>query len=55
LPAIRFRRKIRQSGGSSAIVIPPEILEHLDWKIGDQIEIYTDNGRIIIEKSQKRT
>ena len=48
---VKFKRTIRQSGGSAAIAIPPEILKALDWKIGDSVEIYAEEQRLVAKKS----
>ena len=54
MPIIKFDREIRQSGGSAAITIPKEILQTLNWKIGDKVQLYMDDHRIIIEKTAKK-
>lgn len=46
-----FKRKIRKSGGSASIAIPPEVLEALQWKIGDAIELFPTGQEMIIRKS----
>jgi len=48
---VRFRRTLRQSGGSAAIAIPPEILNALDWKVGDVVELYADEQKLILKKA----
>lgn len=48
---VRFRRTLRQSGGSAAIAIPPEILNALGWKVGDVVELYADEQKLILEKA----
>jgi AbrB family looped-hinge helix DNA binding protein len=53
MPIIKFDREIRQSGGSAAITVPKEILRTLGWKIGDQVELYVDDHRIVIEKAKQ--
>ena len=47
---VKFKRAIRKSGGSAAIAIPPEVLKALKWKIGDVVEIYAEEQKIIIKK-----
>jgi len=47
---VRFRRTIRKSGGSAAIVIPPEVLNALEWKIGDIVEVYAEEQKIVVKK-----
>jgi AbrB family looped-hinge helix DNA binding protein len=50
MAVVKFKRVIRKSGGSAAIVVPPEILEALNWKIGDKVEVYTENGDVVVKK-----
>jgi antitoxin component of MazEF toxin-antitoxin module len=47
---VRFKRTIRKSGGSAAIAIPPEVLNALEWKIGDIVEVYAEEQKIIVKK-----
>jgi antitoxin component of MazEF toxin-antitoxin module len=47
---VRFERIIRKSGGSSSIAIPPEVLDALGWKIGDSVEVYAEEQKIVIKK-----
>ncbi|MGA2681879.1 MAG: AbrB/MazE/SpoVT family DNA-binding domain-containing protein [Candidatus Bathyarchaeia archaeon] len=47
---VKFNRTIRQSGGSAAIAVPPELLNALNWKIGDPVELYADEQKLIIKK-----
>jgi len=47
---VKFTRAIRQSGGSAAIAVPPELLNALNWKIGDQVELYADDQKLVIKK-----
>jgi antitoxin component of MazEF toxin-antitoxin module len=46
-----FKRSIRKSGGTAAITVPPVLIENLGWKIGQEVKIYQDDGRLIIEKA----
>lgn len=48
---VRFKRTIRQSGGSAAVAIPPEILHALTWKIGDVVELYAEEQKLVIRKA----
>lgn len=47
---VRFERIIRKSGGSSSIAIPPEVLNALGWKVGDPVEVYAEEQKIVIKK-----
>jgi antitoxin component of MazEF toxin-antitoxin module len=48
---VRFKRTIRQSGGSAAVAIPPEILHAMGWKVGDVVELYAEEQKLIIKKT----
>jgi hypothetical protein len=50
LVIVKFRRTIRQSGGSAAIAIPPEVLNALSWKIGDLVELYPEEQKLVVQK-----
>jgi len=50
MAVVRFKRTIRKSGGSAAIAIPPEILNALNWKIGDIVELYAEDRKLAIKK-----
>lgn len=47
---VRFKRTIRRSGGSSAIAVPPEIMAALNWKVGDVVELYAEEQKLIVKK-----
>jgi antitoxin component of MazEF toxin-antitoxin module len=51
MSAIKFKRQIRKSGGSASIALPPEILEALGWQIGDKVELWVENGSVVIGKT----
>lgn len=36
---VRARRKLRKSGGSTVVTIPPEMLDLLDFELGDNVEL----------------
>lgn len=47
-------RKLRDSGNSTVLTIPPEILDVADLEAGDEIEIQADmqSGEITIRKKE---
>jgi antitoxin component of MazEF toxin-antitoxin module len=51
MAVVRFKRRIRKSGGSAAIAIPPELLNALNWKIGDAIELHAQEQELIVKKT----
>ena len=49
--AVKFKRKIRRSGGTNAITVPKEILDALNWKLGDDVEVFIEGSRLVVEKA----
>jgi antitoxin component of MazEF toxin-antitoxin module len=47
---VKFKRTIRKSGGSAAIALPPEILEAMGWKVGESVEVYAEESKVIVKK-----
>jgi len=47
---VKFLRKVRKWGDSVVFSIPREILRALDIKVGDEIEVYVSNNKIVVEK-----
>ena len=42
--------KLTKIGNSQGVTLPKEILEQGDFSLGDSLEVYVHNGRIIIFK-----
>ena len=42
---IRFKNKAYKVGGSTAIVIPPELIKHLNINEGDELTITANTGK----------
>jgi len=42
---IKFRRKLRQTGESLAITIPPELLIFFGWEVNDELILETKKGK----------
>lgn len=51
---VKFKIKVVQVGNSLKVTIPKEIVEHVGLEKGDTIEMWADNGHILIEKSEKK-
>ena len=51
---IKFERTVIQSGRSLLVNIPSEIAKYLKLDKGDTVFVYVDNGRMIVEKEQKK-
>ena len=47
---VKFKIKVGKVGNSLRVVIPKEIAEHASLEKGDTIEMWADDGRIMIEK-----
>jgi putative addiction module antidote len=50
---VKFKIKVGKVGNSLRVVIPREIAEHVGLKKGDTIEMWADDGHVIIEKGSK--
>jgi len=48
---LRLKRKISTAGKKPIVYLPEDIVKAINAKIGDDIAIYTDGQKIIIEKS----
>jgi antitoxin component of MazEF toxin-antitoxin module len=45
-----INRKLSKCGNSTALVIPPAVLEMLGWKIGDtELELTVEGKRLIVQ------
>ncbi len=42
---VKFKRKVFITGGSLAIIIPPELLDYLQLEDGNEIEMSGYNGK----------
>ena len=43
-----MRSAVRKMGNSSAVIIPKPFLAQIGAKMGDNVDMYVENGRIII-------
>lgn len=50
-----FERKLRTSGGTAAVSIPPNIVKNIGWKLGDDLilEVYLQTRMIIVRQKKK--
>jgi antitoxin component of MazEF toxin-antitoxin module len=39
---------IAQAGELVAVLVPEELRRHLDWQIGDQVELFLENESLVI-------
>jgi AbrB family looped-hinge helix DNA binding protein len=49
---IKFEVSVMQVGNSLRITVPKEVARHLQIKKGDKLIMYSDNGRVILEKKE---
>ena len=42
--------KLRITGKSTVVTIPKDLLEKLDWKIGDYIKLETKDHQLLLSK-----
>jgi len=50
-----FERKLRTSGGTAAVSIPPNIVKNIGWELGDDLilEVYLQTRMIIVRQKKK--
>jgi len=48
---LRLKRKISTAGKKPIIYLPNDVVEAIDAKVGDKIDIYVEGKKIIIEKT----
>ncbi len=49
-----MRTQLRQVGNSIGQIIPAPILQELDLKVGDELDLAVHNGQIIVQPMRKR-
>ena len=52
LMPVKFEISVVQVGKSLKVTIPVEVARHLNIKKGDTVEMWVDNGHIILEKKE---
>jgi antitoxin component of MazEF toxin-antitoxin module len=43
-----YRTKVVLANGSSALILPPEALDQLGLKVGDEVEVSAEEHRLIV-------
>ena len=46
-----YKRKIRQIGNSQGIIIPKDILEEHNLKLGDKLELFLENNNLVFARA----
>jgi len=46
---LKLRRRISTAGKRPALYLPEDVMKATDVKIGDEVDIYTEGRRIVIE------
>ena len=54
MSTVKFKRTLRRCGGSASIALPPEIVEALELKIGDKVEMWIENGTVVVRKTKEK-
>jgi len=49
---IKFELSVMQVGNSFRVTIPKEIAKYLDINKGDSVEMWVDNGHIVVQKKE---
>jgi len=48
---LKLRRKISAAGRRPIVYLPEDVVKAVDAKIGDEVDIYIEGNKIIIEKT----
>jgi hypothetical protein len=48
---LRLRRKISTAGNKPIVYLPEDIVKAISARIGDEVDIYVEKNKIIIEKT----
>ena len=46
---LKLRRRISTAGNRPIVYLPMDVLEHVKAKVGDEVQIYTEGDRIILQ------
>ncbi len=50
---VKFRIKVVQVGNSLKITVPKEIARHIKVEKGDAVDMWADDGHVLIEKVEE--
>ncbi len=50
---VKFRIKAVQVGNSLKITVPKEIAKHIKLEKGDSVDMWADDGHVLIEKVEE--
>jgi YgiT-type zinc finger domain-containing protein len=48
---LKLKRKVSTAGKKPIVYLPEDVINAVDVKVGDEIEIYVEGKKIVIEKS----
>jgi len=48
---LRLRRKISTAGKKPIVYLPEDVVKAIDAKIGDEVDVYVEGKKIVIEKT----
>lgn len=48
---LRLRRKISTAGKKPIVYLPEDVVKAINAKVGDEIDVYVEGNKIIIEKT----
>jgi len=52
-PPLKLRRKISAAGKRPIIYLPEDVIKAVKVKVGDEIDVYVEGERIVIEKTAR--
>lgn len=50
LQPLRLKRKISKAGKRPVLYLPEDVVKAIDAKVGDEVDIYVEGNKIIIER-----
>jgi len=53
LKPLKLRRRISSAGRRPVVYLPEEVMSHVKVKVGDEVRIYTEGKRIILEPAEE--
>ena len=46
--------KLRKVGGSVMLAVPPAVLELLDLRVGEPVDLAVENGQLVVEPRRRK-
>ena len=50
-PPLRLKRKISTAGKKPILYLPEDVVKAIDARVGDEVDVYVEGKKIVIEKT----